>query len=76
MSPEAGRMTTAPPGRLLQRLVAGPTLVSHVLWLDRVDSTNAEVIRRADEAAEGLLVMADEQSAGRGRQGRIWQAPP
>jgi BirA family biotin operon repressor/biotin-[acetyl-CoA-carboxylase] ligase len=69
-------MTTAPPGHLLQRLVVGPTLVSHVLWLDRVDSTNAEVIRRADEAAEGLLVMADEQSAGRGRQGRSWQAPP
>ena len=76
MSPESGRMTTAPPGHLLQRLVAGPTLVSHVLWLDRVDSTNAEVTRRAADAAEGLLVMADEQSAGRGRQGRSWQAPP
>lgn len=70
-------MTTAPPGRLLQRLVTGPTVVSHVVWLDRVDSTNAEVTRRAaDGAPEGLLVMADEQTAGRGRQGRSWQAPP
>jgi BirA family biotin operon repressor/biotin-[acetyl-CoA-carboxylase] ligase len=70
-------MTITPPGRLLQQLVTGPTLVSHVLWLDRIDSTNAEVARRAREGAEhGLLVMADEQTAGRGRQGRRWQAPP
>jgi BirA family transcriptional regulator, biotin operon repressor / biotin---[acetyl-CoA-carboxylase] ligase len=70
-------MTTDPPGRLLQRLVTGPTLVSHVLWFDRIDSTNAEVSRRAQrETGEGLLVMADEQTAGRGRLGREWRAPP
>jgi BirA family biotin operon repressor/biotin-[acetyl-CoA-carboxylase] ligase len=62
---------------MLQRLVTGPTLVSHVLWLDRTDSTNAEVSRRAARgAAEGLLVIADEQTSGRGRLGRTWQAPP
>lgn len=62
---------------MLQRLVTGPTLVSRVLWYDRIGSTNAEVARRAaDGAPEGLLVMADEQTAGRGRQGRRWQAPP
>ncbi len=65
-----------PPGRLLQRLVAGPTLVAHALWCDRIDSTNTEVVRRArDGAAEGLLVLSDEQTAGRGRMGRGWQAP-
>lgn len=70
-------MTVTPPGRLLQQLVTGPTLVSHVLWLDRVDSTNAEAARRAAAgAAHGLLVMADAQDAGRGRRGRRWQAPP
>ncbi|HSK96652.1 MAG TPA: biotin--[acetyl-CoA-carboxylase] ligase [Euzebyales bacterium] len=70
-------MRTDPPGRLLQRLVAGPTFVSHVLWSDRLDSTNAEVSRRAGRgAAEGLLVLADEQTAGRGRLGRAWRAPP
>ena len=70
-------MTITPPGRMLQQLVTGPTLVSHVLWLDRIGSTNAEVARRAaDGAPEGLLVMADVQTAGRGRQGRSWQAPP
>ena len=69
-------MTTDPPGRLLQRLVTGPTLVSHVVWFDRIDSTNAEVVRRAQgETGEGLLVLADEQTAGRGRLGREWRAP-
>ncbi len=66
-----------PPGAVLQRLVAGPGLVSHALWFDRIGSTNAEVARRAaDGAAAGLLVLADEQVAGRGRQGRGWYAPP
>lgn len=74
---DAGCPMSEPSGRLLQRLVTGPTLVSHVLWYDRIGSTNAEVARRAaDGAAEGLVVIADEQTAGRGRQGRRWRAPP
>jgi BirA family biotin operon repressor/biotin-[acetyl-CoA-carboxylase] ligase len=66
-----------PSGRVLQRLVTGPTLVSRVVWFDRIGSTNAEVTRRAaDGAEEGLLILADDQTAGRGRQGRGWSAPP
>ena len=68
---------TQPSGRVLQRLVTGPTLVSRVAWFDRIGSTNAEAARRAAQGAEaGLLVLADEQTAGRGRQGRSWSAPP
>ena len=38
-----------------------------------IDSTNQEVMRQAAAgAAEGLVIMADEQSAGRGRLGRRW----
>jgi BirA family biotin operon repressor/biotin-[acetyl-CoA-carboxylase] ligase len=41
--------------------------------LDSVDSTSDEVWRRADQgAAHGLVVRADRQLAGRGRQGRSW----
>jgi BirA family biotin operon repressor/biotin-[acetyl-CoA-carboxylase] ligase len=41
------------------------------------DSTNerAKELAAAD-APHGTLVTADEQSAGRGRQGRVWSAPP
>jgi BirA family biotin operon repressor/biotin-[acetyl-CoA-carboxylase] ligase len=66
-----------PTGRLLADLVNGPSLVTRAVWHDRIGSTNAEVGRLAAQAAgEGLLVLADEQTAGRGRRGRSWHAPP
>ncbi|MDQ6960581.1 MAG: biotin--[acetyl-CoA-carboxylase] ligase [Mariprofundaceae bacterium] len=41
--------------------------------LDAVDSTNSETMRRANEGArEGLIVLADRQTAGRGRLQRRW----
>jgi BirA family biotin operon repressor/biotin-[acetyl-CoA-carboxylase] ligase len=41
------------------------------------DSTNERAKALAAAAApHGTLVTADEQSAGRGRQGRVWSAPP
>lgn len=40
-------------------------------------STNADVMElaRAGEA-EGVVLVADHQTAGRGRAGRVWSAPP
>lgn len=44
--------------------------------LGDVDSTNAEARRRADAgAADGTLIRAARQLAGRGRQGRTWTSP-
>jgi BirA family biotin operon repressor/biotin-[acetyl-CoA-carboxylase] ligase len=41
------------------------------------DSTNERAKKLADAGApHGTLVTADEQEAGRGRQGRAWTAPP
>ena len=41
------------------------------------DSTNERAKELADAGApHGTLVTADEQEAGRGRQGRAWTAPP
>ena len=43
----------------------------------RTDSTNARAKELAEAGAPGgLVVTAGEQSAGRGRQGRSWFAPP
>lgn len=40
-------------------------------------STNADAAARAAAgAAEGLVIAADEQTAGRGRLGRSWVSPP
>src|SRR5712691_2058769 len=42
-----------------------------------IGSTNeeAKALARAG-AADGTLVWADEQTAGRGRRGRLWRSPP
>jgi hypothetical protein len=48
-----------------------------VTYLRTVDSTNVVAARAASRgAAEGLLVIAEEQTAGRGRLGRRWISPP
>lgn len=44
--------------------------------LDEVDSTNAEVLRQIAENVPGTpAVIADCQTAGRGRRGRVWSSP-
>jgi BirA family biotin operon repressor/biotin-[acetyl-CoA-carboxylase] ligase len=48
-----------------------------VLVFDRVDSTNtlaAELAR--DPAQVGTVLLADDQTAGRGQRGNSWQCPP
>jgi len=52
-------------------------LASTILRLDGVASTN-DVARdmAASGAPEGTCVVAREQTAGRGRQGRTWVSPP
>ncbi|MFD0415480.1 biotin--[acetyl-CoA-carboxylase] ligase [Streptomyces sp. NPDC127108] len=39
-------------------------------------STNTDLAARADELPEGAILVAEEQSAGRGRLDRRWSAPP
>jgi len=53
-------------------LPAGWTLAA----FDAVASTNDEAMQRAEDgAAEGTVVWARQQLAGRGRRGRNWQSP-
>ena len=49
----------------------------HIQVVDRVDSTNAAMKRMAAEGApHGSVLIANEQSAGRGRMGRSFYSPP
>lgn len=54
-----------------------PAAPSRLLHLSETDSTNAEAMRRA-LAGETMpfWVLADRQSAGRGRAGRAWASAP
>jgi BirA family biotin operon repressor/biotin-[acetyl-CoA-carboxylase] ligase len=46
-------------------------------WLDEVDSTNVYVRDLARRGApDGLVAVADHQTAGRGRLDRRWESPP
>jgi BirA family biotin operon repressor/biotin-[acetyl-CoA-carboxylase] ligase len=48
-----------------------------VYSFDVVDSTNSQAKRLARQGApEGTLVIAESQSKGRGRLGRLWISPP
>lgn len=45
-------------------------------YMESVDSTNEEVKRRARQGGrEGLVVVGEEQTAGKGRLGRSWKSP-
>jgi BirA family biotin operon repressor/biotin-[acetyl-CoA-carboxylase] ligase len=48
-----------------------------IVWHEETESTNDDA-RRAAEAGEpeGLVVIADLQTAGRGRMSRTWTSPP
>jgi len=50
---------------------------SDVRWVEETGSTNADLLAVArDGAPEGIVLVADHQTAGRGRSGRTWTAPP
>lgn len=47
-----------------------------ILFLDTVDSTNDEAKRQADAGAgHGMVVVAETQTAGKGRRGRAFDSP-
>ena len=46
------------------------------LWLDTIDSTNSEALRRLPELEDGTVLAAREQTAGRGQRGNTWFTEP
>ena len=50
---------------------------SRIHWLESTSSTNdVAALLAGDGAGEGTTVVAETQTAGRGRHGRIWFSPP
>ena len=48
-----------------------------IRYFSRIDSTNQYAKRIAEEgASDETLIIADEQTAGKGRSGRTWVTPP
>ncbi len=62
-------------GERARTALAG-TRFADVRWVDETGSTNNDALELArDGAPEGIVLVADHQTAGRGRQGRSWVAP-
>lgn len=60
-------------------VVGGATsaIGARVVYYPSVESTNDAARNLAEEGApEGTVVVADQQTRGRGRRGREWQSPP
>ncbi|MBI2809572.1 MAG: biotin--[acetyl-CoA-carboxylase] ligase [Candidatus Melainabacteria bacterium] len=61
--------------RLRTKFIARPTGGKNELW-ESINSTNTRAIEvAADGGAHGTLILARQQSAGRGRLGRQWVSP-
>ena len=78
--PNRGYRLADAPDRLRPGELSGPLsgcLVGRdLLCLEVIDSTNTECKRRAMAGVrEGLVVLAEEQTGGRGRLGRSFQSP-
>lgn len=74
-----GPMTTESLNQSRVRALIDPAIAAllTIEVLPSVDSTNAELMRRAaDESVDGVVLLAEQQTAGRGRSGRRWSSPP
>jgi BirA family biotin operon repressor/biotin-[acetyl-CoA-carboxylase] ligase len=61
----------------LNALLQSRTQLPKIICLDTVDSTNSEAERQlAAGTAAPLVILAREQTKGRGRRGRVWHSPP
>lgn len=64
------------PGVLAARLT-GKRIGREIIVLEETGSTNRDIMRMAEQGAEeGLVVLAERQSRGKGRLGRSWHTLP
>jgi len=79
--PRLGYRLVSSPDLLLPQEVRNglktSTMGCQVFSYQRVRSTNEVALQRAQNGApEGTLVLAEEQTSGKGRLGRVWYSPP
>jgi BirA family biotin operon repressor/biotin-[acetyl-CoA-carboxylase] ligase len=48
----------------------------HIEWVDSTGSTNSDLLQRARNGEGEQVLGSRHQVSGRGRLGRVWQAPP
>jgi len=77
MSDDKGDLLSLDVTEITSALVRPGGLWREVRVVGETGSTNADLVAQAGTgAAEGLVLVAEAQTAGRGRQGRRWTSPP
>ena len=79
-APNRGYRLENAPDRVREGELSGPLagcrVGGHLLCLETIDSTNTEAKRQAMAgASDGLVIVSEEQTGGRGRRGRSFQSP-
>lgn len=79
--PSRGYLLVSTPNILSEEEVReklhGEIIGQRLICLPETASTNADAFRLAEDGAvEGTVVIADAQSGGKGRMGRVWSSPP
>jgi len=79
-APNRGYRLESAPDRVREGELSGPLAGCHIgstlVCLETIDSTNTECKRRAMSGApDGMAILAEEQTGGRGRLGRSFQSP-
>ena len=75
------RLSTRVASALDERIIRGELgeeslgLLSAITLLDEVDSTNLALQRLPPSSQHGHVIIAGQQSAGRGRRGKAWHSP-
>ncbi len=73
----SGAIPNASKSREIRALLNPVVIGKQVLSFDALDSTNETAKKMAEDGAgEGLVILAQMQRKGRGRQGRQWISPP
>jgi BirA family biotin operon repressor/biotin-[acetyl-CoA-carboxylase] ligase len=49
---------------------------TRLIVVDETESTNADLLRAAESTPDGAVLVAEHQTAGRGRLDRAWTSPP
>ncbi len=73
------RLLSTPDSLIAEEISAGletRRIGTNIICFEKTDSTNLEATKLGEQGAEeGTVVIADEQSRGKGRLGRHWESP-
>ena len=62
------------PGEI-KNILSGRAMGRQIIYFDSIDSTNAYAKKEIDRLKDGTVILAERQTAGRGRRGRGWLSP-